>query len=115
MTVRILLREKEIVMSREHFNTMLRHFDTHDLLDCVDKDIETDEIKIDKSVDCQECTDCMDCTYCSECYGCQNCINCDWCESCDNCVDCGSCTNCHGCNELTNCVGWVDNKPPEVE
>ena len=106
MTVRILLREKEIVMSRKYFDKMLDNFDTHDLLDCVYKNIETDEIKIDKSVDCVDCEDCMDCTRCSDCNECTDCTECYWCDSCTNCVDCDSCEG------LVDCVGWRYNKPP---
>jgi hypothetical protein len=112
MTIRIVLREKEIVMDRVDFMEMLagRGVYHHDLRRAIETDEDTQFARIDRSRDCNECDDCMNCEYCEDCDYCTNCDSCCWCENCENCKDCDSCLNCSG---LSGCIGWVNNEPKD--
>jgi len=111
MTVRIVLREKEIVMDRALFMEILAGCSMYacvELRRAISHDEDGKFAKIDRSVDCKDCTDCMNCEYCEDCDYCTNCKDCYWCENCEDCKDCDNCLNCAG---LVGCDGWVNNEP----
>jgi hypothetical protein len=113
MTIRIVLREKEIVMDRAIFMEILAgrsEYARHDLRFTIENDKDSEFARIDRSHDCKECDDCMNCEFCEDCDYCTNCDSCYWCENCENCKDCDSCLNCSG---LSGCIGWVNNEPKD--
>jgi hypothetical protein len=111
MTIRIVLREKEIVMDRAIFMEILagRGKDACvEIQRAIRKDEDGKYAKIDRNVDCEHCLDCLCCEYCDNC---DNCINCKSCDSCDRCTNCTACYDCLNCTGLSGCLGWINNEP----